>query len=190
MYRCIVMDPPWTERGGGKIKRGADRHYPTLPVREILPVVLASPLWRPDPAGCVLWCWATNNYLPDALWLIDALGFRYVTNAVWVKRGRPGLGQWLRGQHELLLLAVKGESPASTVRTERKDLSTLLVADRGEHSEKPEASYRLIEKRCEGPYAELFARRPRSGWDVWGNEVGGGEGEGEGEVGDGEVGAE
>ena len=170
-FPCILMDPPWTENGGGKVKRGADRHYPTLPVREILPVVLKSPLWRPDPAGCVLWCWATNNYLPDALWLIDALGFRYITNAVWVKQGRAGLGQWLRGRHELLLLASRGESPASTVRTKRKDLSTLLIAERGAHSAKPEKAYKLIQERCRGPYAELFARKPRPGWSVWGNEV-------------------
>jgi hypothetical protein len=26
-YRTIYIDPPWPERGGGKIKRGADRHY-------------------------------------------------------------------------------------------------------------------------------------------------------------------
>lgn len=170
-FRCIAMDPPWTENGGGYIKRGADRHYPTLPVREILPVVLSSPLWRPDPAGCVLWCWATNNYLPDALWLIDALGFRYVTNAVWVKSKGVGLGQWLRGRHELLLMATSGQSPASTVRTQKKDLTTLLVAPRGKHSEKPETAYTLIQNRCNGPYAELFARKQRPGWAVWGNEV-------------------
>lgn len=27
-YKTIYMDPPWAEQGGGKIKRGADRHYP------------------------------------------------------------------------------------------------------------------------------------------------------------------
>lgn len=26
-YDIIYADPPWMERGGGKIKRGADRHY-------------------------------------------------------------------------------------------------------------------------------------------------------------------
>lgn len=26
-YKTIYIDPPWPERGGGKIKRGADRHY-------------------------------------------------------------------------------------------------------------------------------------------------------------------
>ena len=26
-YKTIYIDPPWEENGGGKIKRGADRHY-------------------------------------------------------------------------------------------------------------------------------------------------------------------
>lgn len=26
-YKTIYADPPWPEQGGGKIKRGADRHY-------------------------------------------------------------------------------------------------------------------------------------------------------------------
>src|SRR5215469_3891001 len=29
-YRCAVIDPPWNETGGGRIKRGADRHYQLL----------------------------------------------------------------------------------------------------------------------------------------------------------------
>jgi hypothetical protein len=30
MYSTILMDPPWNETGGGKIKRGADKHYPLV----------------------------------------------------------------------------------------------------------------------------------------------------------------
>ena len=26
-YKTIYADPPWNETGGGKIKRGADKHY-------------------------------------------------------------------------------------------------------------------------------------------------------------------
>ena len=29
-YKTIYADPPWWESGGGKIKRGADRHYPLI----------------------------------------------------------------------------------------------------------------------------------------------------------------
>ena len=167
-YKTLLMDPPWLERGSGKVKRGADRHYPLMRVRDMLPAILGSGYWRPDPEGAVLWCWTTNTYLPDALWLIDALGFRYITNAAWIK-DRIGLGQWLRGQHELLLMAHAGRRPV-TARTDRRDLPGVIHAPRGRHSAKPEESYRLIEERTIGPRVEFFARTPRPGWDAWGND--------------------
>ena len=37
-YKTILADPPWYQRGGGKIKRGADRHYPIL--KEVFPSFL------------------------------------------------------------------------------------------------------------------------------------------------------
>lgn len=35
-YHTIYADPPWMERGGGKIKRGADRHYPLMSTKDIM----------------------------------------------------------------------------------------------------------------------------------------------------------
>ena len=39
-YKTIYADPPWLESGGGKIKRGADRHYSLMKTQDIknLPV--------------------------------------------------------------------------------------------------------------------------------------------------------
>lgn len=34
-YKTIYLDPPWMEKGGGKIKRGADRHYNLMTIDEI-----------------------------------------------------------------------------------------------------------------------------------------------------------
>jgi 23S rRNA G2069 N7-methylase RlmK/C1962 C5-methylase RlmI len=34
-YSTIVADPPWYQRGGGKCKRGADKHYPIMKEHEI-----------------------------------------------------------------------------------------------------------------------------------------------------------
>jgi len=187
-FRCIAMDPPWNETGGGKIKRGADRHYPTMSKGAILRAILESRFdengFRPDPTGCHLWTWATMMSLARAMWLIEQLGFQYVTHAVWVKgseRGvhyvptqnaRPvfsldgfGLGQYLRGQHELLILARIGE----TIR--RGQGQSVIVAPRGRHSEKPSAAYEMIETVSNGPRPETFARAKRDGWAVWGNEV-------------------
>lgn len=39
------------------------------------------------------------------------------------------------------------------------------------HSTKPEFFQDMIETVSDGPRLELFARRPREGWTVWGNEV-------------------
>ena len=166
-YRTIVMDPPWMERGGGRIKRGADRHYRLLRTVDMPRVIYQSGVWNPAE-DCHLYVWATANHLPDALWLIDALGFRYVTNAVWTKP-RVGLGQYFRMQHEHLLLAVRGSGPA--VRTDDRTIRSVIQAPRTRHSRKPVEAYDTIVKRSHGPYLELFAREARPGWIVWGDEA-------------------
>lgn len=166
-YETVYADPPWNERGGGKIKRGADRHYPTLKKDEIIKAIVTSWAWTPHD-NAHLWMWVTNNYLKDGLFVMEALGFRYVTNAVWAKT-KMGLGQYLRGKHELLLFGVRGRLPALTKK------ATTLIGDAQipitRHSEKPEATYRLIETVSPGPRIEFFARSTRAGWDSDGNEL-------------------
>lgn len=89
MYATIQMDPPWLERGAGKSKRGADRHYPLLPTPKILEVVAESPVFLPA-IHAHLWMWVTDNFLKDGLWLMDCLGFRYIRTFQWVKvKGKP-----------------------------------------------------------------------------------------------------
>jgi len=164
-YRCIVADPPWLERGGGKIRRGADRHYPIMRTHQIIETMLRAPCWSPDDSGCHLWLWVTDGKLPDGLEVMQALGFRYIRTMVWVK-DRIGLGQYLRGQHEICLLGVRGRLPALS-RSE----PSVVTAARRKHSQKPEESYRRIEAVSPGPRLEMFARSTRVGWDSWGNQV-------------------
>ena len=102
-YRCTVLDPPWNEKGGS---RGADKHYDLIETRDMPRVILQSPLWSPAK-NAHLWMWATANFVPDALWLMGALGFRYVSMAVWVKPS-IGLGQYLRHRQEPIFLGVRG----------------------------------------------------------------------------------
>lgn len=143
-------------------------HYPLVKTADMPAVIYGSGVFRPAE-DAHLFMWVTNSFLPDGLWLMSALGFRFVTNVVWVKEGRLGLGQYFRGQHELLLFGTRGRGAA--VRTARRDLPSVIVAPRGAHSQKPEDAYKLIEARSHGPYLEMFARQPRCGWDSWGNEV-------------------
>lgn len=172
-FRVIVADPPWHERGGGKYKRGADRHYPLMKTLDITNLLAEQINERFDVAADAhLYLWVTNTYLPDGLRVVEALGFRYVTNVAWVKPS-IGIGQYFRGAHELCLFAVRGRGVDPRTITERRDLPGVLRADyrrdasgRRVHSGKPEEFYNLVEARSRGPYLELFGRRPREGWTV------------------------
>ena len=164
-YRTILIDPPWNEQGGGKIKRGADRHYPLLKTPDIIRTIYNSGVFNPDK-DAHLYLWVTNNFLQDGLEVMKALGFRYITNLVWVKPSF-GLGQYFRGQHELLLFGVKGRLASQATP---KNIPTLIEAPKNQHSSKPPKTYEYIEKTSPAPRLEMFARIKRHNWDVWGNE--------------------
>jgi N6-adenosine-specific RNA methylase IME4 len=94
---------------------------------------------------CVLFLWATVAMLEEAFEVMKAWGFCNKSNMAWDKE-IIGTGYWARNQHEHLLIAVRGDPPAS---------------------------YAIIEAMYPDlPKLELFARQARSGRDVWGNETG------------------
>lgn len=165
-YKTIYADPPWNEQGGGKIKRGADRHYPLMKTDEIS----ALPIQELADDNCHLYLWVTNNHLQDGLDVMKAWGFDYKTTITWVK-DRFGLGQYFRGQTEHCLFGVRGNLPYKTEAGKRQQGLTVFEAPRTEHSKKPEEMRAMIERVSYPPYLELFAREAKEGWDVWGNEV-------------------
>jgi N6-adenosine-specific RNA methylase IME4 len=168
-YKTIYADPPWNETGGGKIKRGADRHYPLMKTKDIIAMkdMIDSII---DPDGSHLYLWVTNNFLQDGLLVMKEWGFKYITNIVWVK-DRFGLGQYFRGQHEICLFGYSKVLPYKTLNGKRQQAPSVIFANRTKHSKKPDEMYSVIEKVSYGPYIELFARNRHSGWDVWGNEA-------------------
>lgn len=201
-FPTIVADPPWMERGGGKVKRGADRHYGLLPTPQILEVMANCPLLIPAE-NAHMFMWVTDNFLKDGLWLMENLGFTFIRTYQWVKvKGQPktldfetgwavepdgddlepryGIGQYARGAHEMMLFGVRGRGMDDSVFSGRRDIPSVFFApvprdEKGKriHSRKPDASYELIQARSKGPYLELFARRSYSpAWTVWGDESG------------------
>lgn len=168
LFKTIVMDPPWMERGGGRITRGAQRHYELMDKAAIIRTVTQSEHWNDIDDDAHLYLWVTNNHLPNGLEVMSALGFKYVTNVCWAK-DRHGLGQYFRGQHELCLFGTRGKG--YNVRTADKTISTVVNAKRTEHSRKPDEFYSMVERRSTGPYLDMFGRRGRLGWTVWGDEA-------------------
>lgn len=169
-YRTILADPPWPESGAGQCKRGADRHYKLMPVREICALGLQVRQLA-DPVGCHLYLWVTNNYLEDGFQVIRAWGFEYITIITWEK-DRAGIGQYFRGITEHILFARRGDPlPYKMIDGKRAQGQTILKRPRTKHSKKPESFRRMAERVSYEPRLEMFCRSPRAGWDVWGNEV-------------------
>ena len=163
VYDLILADPPWRyDHQRTPARRDVENHYPTMASGELKALAI------PAAADSALFMWATPPKAAEALALIDAWGFEYVTQAVWVK-DRIGMGYWFRQRHELLLVARRGSlSPPEPAA--RPD--SVIEAPRGRHSAKPAAVYQLLERMF--PHAtrlELFARGGRPGWDTWGNEA-------------------
>jgi N6-adenosine-specific RNA methylase IME4 len=159
-HSTLLADPPWgIHQYGGN--RGANHHYSLMSVDQIaaLPVTCLAA----DSAH--LWLWTTNAALFAAKQVMDAWGFTYRSVLTWIKP-RLGMGLYLRTQTEHLLLGTRGKAPVLF-----RGQGSWFYAPVQEHSRKPEEQYAIIERCSPGPYLELFARRPRLGWHVWGNEI-------------------
>jgi N6-adenosine-specific RNA methylase IME4 len=158
-YVTILADPPWDIQQKGS--RGANRHYRLMRLEEIC----ALRVDRLAADNAHLWLWVTNASLHAGKAVMEAWGFGYKSCLTWIKPYFR-LGQYLRNQTEHLLLGVRGRLPMRF-----RSQGSWFYAPVQEHSHKPEEQYAIIERCSPGLYLELFARRKRPGWDVWGNEV-------------------
>jgi N6-adenosine-specific RNA methylase IME4 len=165
-FPVILADPPWKYEDD-ETRGAAEDHYPTMDVEQICSL----PVLEHATDDAILFLWATSPLLQDALAVMNAWDFDYRSSIVWVKP-RTGMGHWVRVNHEFLLVGVRGKMPAPPPKARP---SSIITAPVGPHSAKPEESYRRIEEMYPRlPRLELFARRPRKGWTVWGNQAGGG----------------
>jgi N6-adenosine-specific RNA methylase IME4/ParB-like chromosome segregation protein Spo0J len=163
-YRVIVIDPPWPyEKRDEDPSHEGVRPYHSMSVEEICAVNVAS-IAHED---CILWLWVTNHHMREALELLDAWGFELKTILTWAK-DRMGTGDWLRGQTEHCIMAVRGK-PIVTLTNQ----TTLLHAPVRGHSVKPVEFYALVESLCPAPrYADIFSRyRHNDRWDCHGDEA-------------------
>ncbi|MDB5608123.1 MAG: hypothetical protein JWP25_5023 [Bradyrhizobium sp.] len=190
-YGVIYADPEWRfepySRDTG-MDRAPENHYPTSTVEAIC----ARPVRDIAAPDCVLFLWATVPMLAEAFCVLDAWGFarfdrnpgngfleidkadvRYVSSGSWTKY-KPGagigMGHWFRVDHEILLVATRGNIPCPAKGDQYR--SVFDVPASRIHSEKPTLVHELIESYFPNlPKIELNARRARLGWDCWGNEA-------------------
>lgn len=156
----VYADPPWEYGNTASVGAVADE-YPTMPLADICA------LKCPATDDAVLFLWATSPLLPEAMQVIAAWGFTYKGSMVWDKGS--GTGNWVLNAHELLLIAVKGDIPPPQPANRPKSVVSI---PRGAHSAKPEEFAQLIERMYPTlQKVEMFARKTRDGWTVWGNQA-------------------
>jgi len=177
-YRTIVADPPWrykttmavTGNAPGRTRQhgrsGAAMEYSTMTIEEVAAMPVGE-LAHPD--GAHLYLWTTNTHVEHAWDVARSWGFTPKNLLTWCKRpkGMIGFGAFSQST-EFILFATSGNR---SVHKARHNTTWFEWPRTLRHSAKPEALQELIERISPGPYLELFARRRRYGWDVWGNEA-------------------
>ena len=169
-FSVIAVDPPWDYRqrlqhGKRKSSGGAADHYPTISIDDLKTFPIKDLLAK----DAIVFMWATAPLMHDAIDLGRAWDLHYGTVAfVWDKL-KVNPGYYTLSQCEYVLCWKRGKIPQPRgIRNARQ----LVIEKRTEHSTKPDEVYHRIEAMF--PHhnkLELFAREPRGGWTVWGNEV-------------------
>lgn len=172
-FRTVLADPPW--QFANRTGKMAPEHkrlsrYPTMTLQEIKDL----PVEAVVEETAHLYLWVPNALLAEGMQVMSHWGFSYKTNLIWYKvrkdggPDRRGVGFYFRNVTEMILFGVRGKN-ARTLQPGRSQ-ENMIISRKREHSRKPDEQYDLIESCSPGPYLELFARGPREGWFVWGNQ--------------------
>jgi len=165
--QVIYADPPWDYSNTG-FDQSAKRHYQTIPTVELCKpeTWLKLPISEIIKDRSVLFLWVTYPFAREGFQVCDAWGFKYKAQMVWVKNTTTGLGWFVTPKHELLYIATRGQGLHPAIKPE-----SVFSYETTGHSRKPDQVYEMIESMYTGPYIELFARKERTGWGSWGNEI-------------------
>ncbi len=184
-YSVLVVDPPWSYGSATGRTRTAEFHYDTLgndgkeinrkSGAGIESIIAATPVIQMAAPDAHLYLWTTNPKLPFAFDVMRAWGFTYKTTLTWCKTTRAGdvhgggMGWFFRGATEHVLFGVRGHKPIPSALRR----PNVVMAQTGEHSEKPVAFYELLRGiyPADERMLDMYARRAHERFDAWGNEA-------------------
>ena len=168
-YDIIVVDPPWPIK---KLTHKARPNqtkmdYETMSLKDITDL----PIQTLTTGNSWCFLWTTQKFLFGSKTILEKWGFHYLLCMTWKKvagrsEGMPLFGfRWnsefiLVGNQSKILLWVKGKPL----------IKTCFEGINIRHSQKPSEFYEAITLLGK-TRIDIFARNPRKGWDVWGNEI-------------------
>lgn len=168
-FECIYIDVPWDY----DLKLSGAPPYKTMTLEK-----MKEEIKIPAHKNCIMFMWATNPKLLDAITLLEHWGFTYKTNIAWVKykndKIQQGTGYYVKGSHELLLIATKG-NPGVPPENARKP-SVVFAERTSKHSEKPQIFKKIINEMYPSKKKiEMFSRGVGAFndelWSHWGDEL-------------------
>ena len=167
LFSVVYADPPWKYSNFNQ-QNAAAAKYTVLDIEDIC--LFGNGLADVTFPQTVLFMWAVNPLLEEALEVLKRWGFKYKTNIVWDKGKSKGKSWWVKPQHELLLIGVRAKTPHPKIMP-----PSVIHAERPqEHSEKPEVFYEAIENMFplgDKTHLVMFARTEREGWVCHGDEL-------------------
>jgi len=195
MYKTIVIDPPWKKSTGGigNATLQPSTHYPVQNKFEIIETINNWFVQHPVEEEAHLYLWTVNSFtagknqgILPSLDVCKHIGFKPVTLIPWVKNNIGSPTPYGMRYTEMCIFAVKyrkgkgkrtrysGTQELESVPNGRGLCSSkdYIIADRREHSRKPELFYKYVESRSKGPYLDLYSRTMRPGWTGVGNQAG------------------
>lgn len=173
-YKTIVIDPPWpieklrqqcSVMSKAKYRPSHDRNfeYSFMSIDQIKQL----PIQQLSGDDCWLFLWTIQKYLPISFDMIHDWGFKYLCLITWNKRN----GMKVAGfnyMSEFIVVGRKGKFPAFVRGIQ---IPTVMTINPTRHSEKPNEFYQLLEVCYDSPKLSLFERKPRVGFDIWGDEA-------------------
>jgi N6-adenosine-specific RNA methylase IME4 len=169
-YQIIYADPPWKYEFSHTRARPIN-DYQTLDKDTICKF----PIKDIAEENSLLFMWIIFPKLEWAIPVINAWGFKYITNGfTWIKQNKTGrgmfwgMGYYTRSNSEICLIGRRGNG----IKTINHSIHSVIESPLEKHSQKPIEAKRRIELLFGNTTRiELFARQKTEGWDVWGNEV-------------------
>lgn len=187
VFQTFIADPAWSfgdnlKKMKRKTKRAASAQYKTMTEAQIIALPIKQLI---DPNGSIIALWVPGSHLLAGLRVLEAWGFTYKQNFVWVKLKknhkkeanannytRVGMGHLFRQSHEICLIGVAGKSIYKRLknRGQRSVMFDLNV----KHSRKPDLLHERLELMFpDAERLEIFARRERDGWTCLGDGIDG-----------------
>ena len=195
MFKTIVIDPPWKKSTGGVGHKTLQpsTHYPVQSKYEIIDTIQNWFAQHPIADEAHLYMWAVNSFtagrnqgILPSIEVCEKIGFKPVTLIPWIKDNVGSPTPYGMRYTEMCIFAVKyrkshgkrtrykGTSENESVPNGKGLCSSkdYIIANRRQHSRKPDEFYKYVESRSNGPYLDLYSRTTRPKWTCAGNQVG------------------